>query len=419
MKKGLFVTAIIILSAFTLWSRYASADLLGKPVLGVADYNLFTNGFKIYVVFIALSLLSMVIFLQPAASETAGHPLHLDSRIKGWITGFTILIIASSLLVVYANPEGRYPSRKRDGYISIAARSIKPELYKKLEVTPDVIIFGSSAAFTIRAEDLKPELGLDAFNMALNGGGPVDFVTMMNFILGNSPDNKIPSVITVELLGPSLSLGEPTQTPLELISYLPWDQASPAVFENLDYAIRLTPVSDSIFSLMFLDRGRWNPRVKFTKNGTGIRAEEDAPAATYQSSLKWNVGLVNSFLSCKEPDASGKDYIRRLVQLGNQHKFSIVFYLHPINSDFYEVAHVKPSAFATCKREFLDFMGSLTDQNPNLFFADLSQYKPITTGGSKVYIDTHHLTRYGSALLLQALEDPIQSAVQWTRENRP
>jgi hypothetical protein len=241
---------------------------------------------------------------------------------------------------------------------------------------------------------------------------------MTNFILQHSPDHKVPAVMTVELLASGLWVSNPTQTPLELLPYMAWDEAIPALFANLDQTIRLTPVSDSIFTLVFLDHDRWNIRVKFTEDGTGIRAREVLSASEYEKNVQRNVGLARSFVSCKELDASGTKYIQKLVDLGKEHKFSLVFYLHPINADFFAQAHVQPSAFASCKNNLLRFMDTLTRQNQNVFFVDLSQYEPITTGGRDVYTDTHHLTNHGSTLLLQALEDPIRSAMEWTIENR-
>jgi hypothetical protein len=261
-------------------------------------------------------------------------------------------------------------------------------------------------------------MNLDAFNMSLNGGGPVDFITMLNFLLKESPDHTVPAIFTVELLAPGLGLSNPAQTPLEQIPYMELDQAIPAAAADVDHAVKLTSVSDSIFTLLYLDQNRWKMRLSFAGDGTGIRTREILSAREYQKKVHGNVSLARSLLSCKKLDPEGMESIGKMIELSNQHRFSIVFYLHPYNSDFYTEARVKPSAFASCRNLLKDYLGTLTEKNPNVFFVDLSRYEPIIDGGKEVFVDTHHLTEHGSILLLEALKSTIQDAAEWTREHR-
>lgn len=414
MRKIIFFFVIIAVGFFLQWNGILEfMGMLEKQVVTILDYRSFSSDFKTMGLFIALSLLLLILYL-PGAETTREN----NSSAKQWLSTFLVLIGISIVLVTFTNPEGRFPWNKRDAYISVAARAIKPGLYRSLTTTPDLILFGSSVSFTIPADQLKEKWNIDTFNMALNGGAPNDFLQMLKFVIETSPNKQAPLAVTVEILRRDLGTTSGSLTPLELVPYMELDQGVVAVFAAMDDTIKLSPVSDSVFTLLFVDHERWQTAVNFSPDGSGNRTSKTISPANYRQSLAKNVGLLDGLLSCKNLNPTGVEYIEKLVALGREYKFGVVFYTAPINSDFYILENIRPARYEPCRRLLNEYMQEIASQNPNMFFRDLSSYEPISTQGLKTYIDTHHLTENGSILLLDELHIDIESAMQWAVENR-
>jgi hypothetical protein len=160
IRKALFTAAIIITSLLVLMTRFKSVRLLSKPLLKIGDYDTFSADFKLLVITIGLSLFFSVLHLSAPAPDGTGKAGPGGRQIPVWVAGFALLIGVSIFVVVYANPEGRYPFNKRDNYVTLAARSLKTKLYRNLKATPDVVIYGSSASFAIPADVFKDKWAL-------------------------------------------------------------------------------------------------------------------------------------------------------------------------------------------------------------------------------------------------------------------
>jgi hypothetical protein len=252
-------------------------------------------------------------------------------------------------------------------------------------------------------------------------GGPIDVVKIINYIIQQSPDKKMPSTILVEIASPSIKVSNPQQTPLLMLPYLPFDQAVLAAGATADDLIRRTSLSDSIFTLLFVDTHRWHLRITYANDGSGILTHKRLKNATqYQTSVKSDIDLGKYLISCQNDtlDSSGKEYVEKLVELSRIHRFSIVFYRPPINADLYTISKTKPGTYARCRDMFNTYMNTLTGQNPNVFYRDLSNTPKISTLGVKAYLDTHHLNAYGNALVIQALNKEIESALAWSKINQ-
>lgn len=396
-----------LVSIWQVWQRSTLISIFAKPILKAGEYEAFSSQFKTLVLWLGLLLLfSGFLFVKKAddkPSATSGFP---------WLVSFGLLIALTLGLTLAVNPDGRFPWNERETYITIAAHSIKPNLYDKLKTTPDLLIFGSSVSFTTPADYVAQKWNVNAFNMALNGGGPIDFVDTLNYIIEKTPDQKTPSTLLVELLTPSLKVSNPKQTPLRLIPYMvsPPMQAE-AAGETADSLVRISSLSDSIFTLLFVDTQRWQIWVRFTEDGSGVRNVSSG----YQAALKNDVRLMSGLLSCPQLDPEGREYVQKLVELSRKHQFSIVFYRTPVNSDFYTASKTKPERYARCQTLLDTFMNNLTTKNPNVFYRNLSGYAPIADQREALYTDGHHLKREGAVLLMDALKPEIDSALEWAK----
>ena len=414
MLKKSFVFFVMVVALLQVWHKSQIFAVFMKPVFSSSDYAIFSDEFR------ALILLAGLLLFWGVSKTEQPQEKHSGDSSKYWLFGFLSILVFSVAMVIFANPEGRFPWNKREAYIDIQARTIKPDLYKELTSPPDLIAFGSSVSFTLPADYFEKRWGLTAFNMALNGGGPIDFVNMLDFVISESPDAHPPSIVMVELVSPGLKISNPTKTPLELIRYMYSANDMAAVAgATIDHSIRITGLIDSVFTLAIIDQNRWLSQIEFFPDGTGVRRKSATETdQNYLNAVKRNVGLANLLLSCDGLDPLGKDAIERLVKLGREHQFSIVFYRTPVNADFYAVSKYKPSRYSQCRKLLDTYMQSVTQQNPNVFFKDLSRYKMIATGGKENYIDTHHLTPEGNVLVMEALHKQIESAIVWAQANR-
>ncbi len=400
--------SIFLLSIVQVRYRLGLPAILAKKILILEDYGIFSTDFKTLVLLAGLLLLLSVFW----------NPRKITIKPSGicWILGFTLTLGAVAVTVAFINPTGRFPWNERASYATVSARSIKPNLYAKLKKTPEIIILGSSVSFTTPADYLEKKWGVSAFNMALNGGSPGDFITTMNYIIQEGPDGKVPLTVLVELVSPTLKIDNSNQTPVKMLSYMPLEQRLPAISQTLDYFLKVTPFSDSIFTILFLDTNRWKIWIKFSNDGTGIRMRPQKPRSTYQAAIKSNIKTMKSFLSCKELDLAGKESIEKLIRLSSHYQFSIVFYRTPINNDFYKASKTNPASYEKCKKEFDEYMMAVKKKNQNIFYKDLSQYPEISTQGMSMYIDTHHLKRSGAILLMNALDAEIKTALEWAKQ---
>lgn len=412
-----FKLTLLVVSAASIWQVWYRSKLvstINQPVLNGQNYNAFLEETQVLFLWVGLFLLLTCFFNSPKNAEKASA-----APAYHWMGSFILILGICAGWVLIVNPEGRFPWNQRPSYTTLAAHTIKADLYQKLRTTPDMMLFGSSISFTTPADYFKTKWGMSAFNMSFNGGGPADFIRALNYIIQKSPDGKIPSVMLVEMLSPGLRVGNPEQTPLTMLPYLPPDQMLPATGANLDSLLLNESFSNAVFTSLFLDTGHWNFFIRFAKDGTGLLSHNKKKPADYKLSVKNDLPLGMDLLKCPKGqlNPNGQQYTQKLVELSHIHHFSIVFYRPPINNDLYALSNTKPAQYQDCKKLFNQFMKTLVQENANIFYRDLSNHPKISQMGLEVYLDTHHVNLRGSRLILQALDKEVKAALTWSRLN--
>ncbi len=414
LKIGLFF--VLLLSILQVTYKSTLVSIFAKPVLKALDYQAFSDQSKNILLWVGLGLLLCCLFFTKRDNEKSSSP-----SIFPWIGSFILLLSVCVTFVLIVNPDGRFPWNERNAYLPIAPRPIKPNLYQKLKTAPDVLILGSSISFTVPPSYFHQKWGVSAFNMSLNGGTPIDFFNTLNYIISANPHKKLPSTLLVEILSLGLKVNTATETPVKLIRYMSADQAFLTIGVIGDHLIRASSFTDSIFTVLFVDTNRWEIWIDFASDGNGIRIKNTMPKSQYQSAVKNDVNTQKMFLACDLQGLSpfGKESVEKLVGLSRMHHLSIVFYRPPINADFYTISKTKPDTYAPCNNVLNNYMQSLTQQNPNVFYKDLSNDPKISSLRQEIYTDGHHLMENGNILVLEALNEEIKSALQWAKTNRP
>jgi len=114
MKRRLFAAAILIPVLLILWGSLAAIGFGEKPLLNTSDYDLFTARFRNLTLGFALSLFFLTIILPRATSQEPVSTTDYRKKLGSWLVGFVGVITAAAILVMYMNPEGRYPFQKRE-----------------------------------------------------------------------------------------------------------------------------------------------------------------------------------------------------------------------------------------------------------------------------------------------------------------
>lgn len=414
MLKKLSALLLFCIALFQIAYSSKFTETISKSILRFTDYTIFTKEIRSFVLFISLLVLLSVVFLfsSPVSNEKKPGDFF-------WGLGFWGILLIASLFTIYINPQGRFFWNKHSNYIELEVRTRKLDLYKQLERTPDLILFGSSVSFLAPMDYIEEKWGIKAFNMSVNGGEPADFVNRINTLKRISPNSSIPAVVMAEILNPGFSVNNLNQTPIEYIPDMATlKQQTNALWATAKGSIQIGTFSDALFTFYIIDRGRWNITATLSDNGTMLQSKEYLNDNLYKKSVEKNIFLLNNIQSCEKLNANGKIAFENLVQLSRTYKFSLVIYRTPINEDFYVFSGYKPSKYAACAHLFDEYMSNIAAENPNIFFKDLSQYKKIATGGKELYRDTHHLTAKGYKLVFETLQDEIGSAIKWAQENR-
>ncbi len=332
--------------------------------------------------------------------------------VRVWWIGFGTMLVIPLALAIYVNPHARFSSDKYPPVIP-GARKIKMDLYMKLDSPPDVVIMGSSRAFTISPAYVEEKTGYSAFNMAVESGGSADYFVQTNYLLESGLS---PRVLLIEIH--QNSFGDVAQTweiqPVALVPYMTWNGAVALGKASLEDVFSLRSLSDSIY-LMLLSEERiqmWT--INLDERGLGVRTPptyeeyKQLLSDTIKSPTKNNV-------YCKRLVADGKDVFESMIELAQKNGIGVVVYESPMNFTFYDITHKRnPEGFDKCRKLLSSYLLSLAESYPNVFFQDLSVYDPISKLREDGYYDAVHLRPEAAEMVIDTLLPEIEAAMAWS-----
>jgi hypothetical protein len=178
------------------------------------------------------------------------------------------LVTSVAALNYVANPFGLF---RPDFFepIVLHSRADKMRLYAGQETAPDVVVFGSSPAFTLAPSCIEQRTRQRAFNASLHGGTARDFLAFTRYMVGRGRPPRLAIVqLRVEQFRPDTGVGFEPGDPLT--AYAADD---PAVLGTAGAAARtLLTLEQTEASLRLLAvelRGRPRPRYVFDPDGLG------------------------------------------------------------------------------------------------------------------------------------------------------
>ncbi|MBI5934062.1 MAG: hypothetical protein HY867_10170 [Chloroflexi bacterium] len=413
MKKLFFLLVFIGLIIY-LAHYHSPSALLEHPER--VYYGTFDRVFK-NISRIIFLLFMLIFFLF--SSGTAQQVARSKALIRWWGFSFLAIVLPFTALIVYENPHSIFPWHFfRYGASSMfnpaSVREQKLDLYSQLSAPPEVIIFGSSRTFSVSSSYVLQKTGFNAFNMAVSGGGPFDFLAFERLITSSQPENP-PLVFMVEILG----LGPNIQRwpmPLSAMPYLDLDQQLIIADFTLQDTLSMQAGSDMIYQLAYERLYLRPPAWTFLPDGTGIR--DDLAKATYPTALRAFSGTIDQSKTCNRLDSEGMRQLEKMAEFAEENNFSLLFYRSPLNADYLDISDKNNPRYIHCEKIFDAYMTNLVKRNPNVFYRDLTYFEPISQMRWDGFFDAHHLRLNSAELLVDELAGDIHRAAAWSLERR-
>ena len=403
--KILFILGGIILIIYGVFANYFSFS-----ARTLASLNNFGTMFR------QLSLMVSLLLLLGAISGSALKSTQVEMEsvraARVWWIGFVTMLLVALGLAIFVNPHARF-SGNAFPPVNVGARKIKVDLYAGLQSPPNLVIMGSSRAFTISPSYIQEETGYSAFNMAVESGDAGDYYIQTNYMVKSDTS---PRVLVIEIHQNSFGAVDQTWQiqPMALSPYMPWRGAVSLSEESLKDAFGLQSISDSLYSLFLSEEQRQTWTVNLDPYGMGIRTP--ITPEEYKKLLTATItGPTKNNVYCKRLAADGKEILEAMVALAEKNGIGIVLYESPMNFTFSSATYEEnPDAFDNCRNLLNSYLLSLSDSYPNVFFRDLSVYEPISKLREDGYYDAVHLMPNAAEMVVDALIPEIESAMEWS-----
>jgi len=346
----------------------------------------------------------------------------VQARLPLWISWLVGLLLSLGVvlsLFVYVDPHGRLIANRFPSIVP-AARAVKIEFYKNLGMTPEIIIMGSSRAFTLSPKYLEKQTGYETFNMAVDKGRTDDFGIQLKYILNQS--DSFPYILIIEFNQGSLPLINqlnPDTQPISLISYMPFNSAVLVVEATVKDTFSLQALSDSIYLLTLPDIHTADRKTRFEADGLGIIKPVEVKEQKVKKKKSNHGGQFQKMYCDSLPNELNKQGFEDMLSVALENNIGIVLYESPMNGAYYDAAYnADPERFTECRQILREYLGSLATTHPNVFFRDLSGYEAVNSLEENGFFDIIHLKPVASEMVIDALLPDIESAMAWAREKR-
>jgi hypothetical protein len=344
--------------------------------------------------------------------ESKNKSVQSKKLLISWTMGFILVISSVLAVVLYVDPHARF-GRNLYLPVTVSAREVKTKLYGQLEGAPNIVILGSSRAFTISPAYIEEKTGYSAFNMSVEGGRAGDFGVQLNYILGSGTK---PQVLLIEVHYHTLDrqYETPNLQPLALLPYMPSKMAASVAEKSLQDTLSLQSFSDSLYTVMHPSPPTTRQTWTFEGDGMGVR--KPLTQDQYTSLLAYTVGVWSKLYQCPELSMAAMERLEQVIEDARTHDIAIVLYESPAHNDLYKAANKEdPQGFEFCRHFLVDYYSSLSQDYPNVFFQDLSDYTAVINLDEAGFYDAVHLKPPASQLVVDALIPQIQNALAWAR----
>jgi hypothetical protein len=394
-----------------------AATFIGKDLksIGWIDFTALFN--RVYLGVVLLILLVLILDSDrrmPTATKRAG---------LSWLLGFGAILVISFSMAYYANPHDRF-STQRFLFVDIRARNIKSTLYEKIDPDPQIIVLGTSRAFTFAPEYIYQKTDYKTFNFSVESATVFDYFWQLKYILSKEKKAQQPPralVIDIAAYIPSglnpASTAQKTfaKQPLNTLPYLSLNRQKDVLLAYGEDLLSIQSVSDSLYLITHPFLKPDIQAITFQADGFGIRKPitHEEYQTTLQSDLKgYQYSGAGSF--CTKLDSQGTELLKQLVSTAEQNHIGVVLYQSPLNETVLQALILKDERFYQCQKLWADFMIQLKSTHKNVWFINLVDYQPISSMKEEGFYDTMHLRENASQAVIDQLIPSIQLAADWS-----
>lgn len=286
-----------------------------------------------------------------------------------------------------------------------SARHMKVPLYNRLEYSPDVVILGSSRAYTISPAYIEQNTGAKGFNMTIQGGSFLDIYVYTQYILARQQDSPL-GLLLVEFQVQTINQDTLTGvTPIDLWPYIPDNESFKP---DLDFC-------DIIFNPE--QNEKYRGVLVWIFEPDGLAVHRPITTSQYRIALERQVQNLKDASQCDSLPPISIEYVEKLVTLSLENKISIVFFRPPFNEGLYDTFKNEP-AYINCSNLTNALMQGLANSYENIFFQDLSDYEQISDMTINGYYDGQHLRPAMANLIVDSLLPSIHAGLEWSRQQR-
>ena len=415
VKKFSFVLTGLLISYFIIPALFSN-DLLFMSLL---DFNALFN--QVYVA-IALLILLALIFTSNS------NILNFSTRTsQSWVAGFVTILLISALMSYHANPHNRFPVQKYPFTIPIA-RAIKAALHENLDDNPQLIIMGTSRAFTLSPQYVYQKTGYKAYNFSVEGARLVDYVWQLDYVLHQK--RNPPQALLIDIGAPHIPSGLATAAtahitfsfqPFSMLPYLSLNQQKETIVAYGEDVLSLRSFSDSLF---LITHPHLTPDVQtwtFREDGYAIR--KPITHKEYEAALQLDINNF-SYINegggyfCSKLERDGEELLEQLIAGAEEHNIGVVLYQSPVNGTVLRTLFINNEQFYQCQQLLTDFMNKLKSKYKNVWYINLIDHRPITERSEAGFYDINHLRPNASRAVIDELIPSIQSAIQWSEAQK-
>ena len=232
-------------------------------------------------------------------------------------------------------------------------RSTKADLLTGLQEPPELLIYGSSRAWTVEAARVEQATGLRTFNAAVTAGRPADAYVFTRVVHDRWPQAKPDFLWLLDVesflrspLAPSL-LAES-----RFSRYLPWRAKAAAQLDELGWLASWTGLKAS-YEVWKKHPTRAKVRASWLKRISPDGTVKTAPASEARSGpktlRKWSEEEVAQYRSFARLDPDAETYVEKTLQLFASWGGAGVVVLTPTQPEVLTAVRGRGGAYATTR----------------------------------------------------------------------
>lgn len=345
-----------------------------------------------------LTAWTLIVFLLLAVYAQTSQPARL---LTFWFFGVGVLLVSVAFVIVYVNPRGMYFS---DAYRphQLLLRERKTADFRNLPATPDLVILGSSRAFTLSPSTIEQRTGLTAYNMAIEGGRIEDVVIQVRQM------RELPEILLIEVQEglPREPNDIAARAPFNWLPYMSRETSLLTLQRRLTGLVDLSHFSEALYILRYNALYERQPQEWPFFAADGMAVRPTVSAAQLEQAILLDIGNIPP-AQCVGVDAQSQTDMQTLIATAKNRR--LVFYLSPWHPRYREAVLDENLAYQACYAAFTAYMSDLTEQNPNVDFVDASQLDTLDLSEAGFY-DSQHLTEANSSRLIDVLAETLQAS---------